>query len=483
MVHAMPWIAARSRRCGSGSGVSLCATVVQHQRFRGDFSAISQAFARLIGEASQVNVAGISLMHGWLTVASQVASAVLLLAGIRFRVRPIVMGAAAGVSVSLLAYWLLLQRQLMPGSAPVTFWIWLSLAVFAVIMAVTGWWRAPWWRRATNIAALGTICLCVALAANQWAGFYPTAGRAWDALTAQPLANQAALGSLTTLRGTTESDGKLVVIDSRDDLSHFHHRREYVYLPPAWFRGPTPPALPAVVMIGGVVTTPEDWIRSGEAIDHVQQYANAHHGYGPILVFVDPTGSLTNDTECVDGSHGNVDTHITEEIRPEVISAFNASSDAARWAVAGWSMGGTCAIDLTVEHPEQFHTFVDISGDIGPNLGNRSQTTDSLYRGRPDQWARFDPTIAMRTHGPYTDVSGWFESEGHRTCHSRCGSSQIAAATTLSAMAQKYNILTTNHFRPGRHSWQFAATAFDHALPWLMARLTDRRAAGTAVSR
>ena len=132
----MPWIAARSRRCGSGSGVSLCATVVQHQRFRGDFSAISQAFARLIGEASQVNVAGISLMHGWLTVASQVASAVLLLAGIRFRVRPIVMGAAAGVSVSLLAYWLLLQRQLMPGSAPVTFWIWLSLAVVAVIMAV-----------------------------------------------------------------------------------------------------------------------------------------------------------------------------------------------------------------------------------------------------------------------------------------------------------------------------------------------------------
>ena len=417
-------------------------------------------------------MAGLSLMHEWLTVAVQVASVVLLLAAIRFRLRSIVMGAGAGVSVSLVVYWLLSQRQLMPGSAPVAFWIWLSLAVFAVVVGAAGWWRARWWRRTASVAALGTICLCVALAANQWAGFYPTTGRAWDALTAQPLANQAALGTLSTLRGTAEPNGKLVAIESRDDLSHFHHRTEFVYLPPAWFRGATPPTLPAVVMIGGVVTTPEDWIRSGEAIDHVQEFADTHHGFGPILVFVDPTGSLTNDTECVDGSHGNVDTHITKEVRPDIISSFKASSDAARWAVAGWSMGGTCAIDLAVEHSDQFHTFVDISGDVGPNLGNRSQTIDSLYRGRPDQWARFDPATAMRTHGPYTDVSGWFESEGHRTGHTRCGSSQIAAATALSATAQKYNIVTTSHFRPGRHSWQFAAAAFDHALPWLMTRLT-----------
>lgn len=452
--------------------------------FRGHFSAISQAFARLKREASQVNLAGISLMGGWSTVASQVAAAVLLLIATRFRLRPIVTGAAAGVSVSLGLYGLLSQRQLMPGSAPMMFWIWLSLAVFAVIVGVAGWWRAQWWRRVASVAAVGSICFCVALAANQWAGFYPTTGRAWDALTAQPLANQASLGTLSSLRGTAEPNGKLVAIDGRDDRSHFHHRTEYVYLPPAWFQGAIPPALPAVVMIGGVVTTPEDWIRSGEAIDHVQHYADTHRGYGPILVFVDPTGSLTNDTECVDGSHGNVDTHITEEIRPAVISAFNANPDPARWAVAGWSMGGTCAIDLTVEHSDQFHTFVDISGDAGPNLGNRSQTIASLYRGRPDQWARFDPTTAMRTHGPYAGVSGWFESEGHRTDHSRCGSSQIAAATALSATAQKVDIATTSHFRPGRHSWQFAAAAFDHALPWLMARLTDPAsgAADTVVS-
>jgi hypothetical protein len=37
--------------------------------------------------------------------------------------------------------------------------------------------------------------------------------------------------------------------------------------------------------------------------------------------------------------------HLTKEVRPYVISRFGASSAPAQWAVVGWSMGGTCAID------------------------------------------------------------------------------------------------------------------------------------------
>ncbi len=44
-------------------------------------------------------------------------------------------------------------------------------------------------------------------------------------------------------------------------------------------------------------------------------------------------------------------------------------------------MGGTCAVDLTVMHPELFSTFVDIAGDMGPNAGTKEQTIARIYGG------------------------------------------------------------------------------------------------------
>ena len=60
-------------------------------------------------------------------------------------------------------------------------------------------------------------------------------------------------------------------------------------------------------------------------------------------------------------------------------STFGVNS--ANWGVLGWSMGGTCAVDLTVMHPELFSTFVDIAGDMGPNAGTKEQTIARIYGG------------------------------------------------------------------------------------------------------
>ena len=99
-------------------------------------------------------------------------------------------------------------------------------------------------------------------------------------------------------------NGRVVAIRTPSAISRFHPRTEYVYLPPAWFTGATPPALPAVIMIGGVVNTPQDWVRSGDALAISDAYARDHGGRAPILVLVDPSGNLTTDTECVDGPRG-----------------------------------------------------------------------------------------------------------------------------------------------------------------------------------
>lgn len=422
-----------------------------------------------------MNPAEVPLFGGWFVLSTELAAAIAIVAAVRWRHRRtwrlwLPLAVAVGATAAAATYWVLARRDLAPDAAPWTFWIWLSLAVALMFMVPAAWIGARWWRRITGVAAVGLTVVCLALAANQWAGFYPTAGRAWQGLTDQPLPGQISFATLVQLRGNPEPDGKIVPLRSSDRISRFHHRPEYVYLPPAWFSGKVPPHLPAVVMIGGVVTTPEDWVRSGSALQTVRAYAATHGGQAPILVFVDPSGSLSNDTECVDGPHGNVDTHITKEVRPAVVSEFGASDHPGKWAVAGWSMGGTCAIDLTVEHPDLFRTFVDISGDVGPNLGNRAQTTSTLFGGRAADWERFDPATAMRRHGPYSGVGGWFQSEGH---HHGPGltSPQIRATETLSTVARDNGIDVVVRPVPGRHNWQFAGQAFADALPWLMARI------------
>ena len=130
------------------------------------------------------------------------------------------------------------------------------------------------------------------MALNQWVGYYPSLQSAWGALTAGPLPNEVQASDQPSLRNTEPATGKLVKVDISDAASGFTHRSEYVYLPPAWFAGDTPPALPVVMMIGGEFNTPADWIRSGNFMPTVESYDAAHGGQLPIFVFVDTGGSF-----------------------------------------------------------------------------------------------------------------------------------------------------------------------------------------------
>ena len=84
------------------------------------------------------------------------------------------------------------------------------------------------------------------------------------------------------------------------------------------------------------------------------------------MVFADSGGAFNNDTECVNGPRGNVADHLTKDVRPFMSADFGVSTDPANWGIAGWSMGGTCAVNLTTMHPELFSSFVDIAGDAMP---------------------------------------------------------------------------------------------------------------------
>ena len=410
---------------------------------------------------------GISLLGGWLPVTVEFAALTVLVTLIGWRTRrwrrrwlPVSFG--FGIAGALAARTWVNAQGLASDQAPIQLWCWAAVFLTTVAVAVLGWRSTGWRRRALSLLAVPLTLLAVLLTVNRWVGYYATVPAAWNALTAAPLPDQIEPGDLESLRNTAPQTGKLVKVGIPDTASGFGHRSEYVYLPPIWFTGATPPALPAVMMIAGEFGTPADWMRSGNAVPIIDDYARTHGGRAPIFVFVDAGGSFDNDTECVNGRRGRAADHLTADVRPYLIEQFNASADPAAWGVVGWSMGGTCAVDLTVMHPELFRTFVDIAGDQSPTAGTREQTIERLYGGDAEQWNAWDPATVMGAHGPYSGVAGWFAD---------------AAGTTSSAdlcrAARAVDIDCSVRSAAVGHTWQFASRSFAEALPWLATRLAS----------
>ncbi|MFG1794885.1 alpha/beta hydrolase-fold protein [Nocardia sp. NPDC049149] len=443
---------------------------------------------------------GVSLLHGWLPVTVEVVVVVVLVVAIARRTRrwwtiQLPLCVLLGVVGALVARWYVTNQGLASDPAPVELWAAVGATVGALAVAVLGWRGARWWRRGVALLAVPLAVLSTGIVLNQWVGYYPTVESAWSALTAGPLPHQTDLDALDGLRGTDVSTGKVVPVDIPDSDSGFPHRTEYVYLPPAWFAGPTPPTLPVVMMIGGEFNTPADWLRSGQIMPAIDSFTAANGGRAPILVFVDSSGSFNNDTECVNGPRGDAADHLTRDVPSYLASRFHASTDPAQWAVVGWSMGGTCAVDLAVMHPELVRTFVDIAGDLGPTSGTKDQTIARLFGGNAAQWAAFDPLTVMAAHGQYTGTAGLFDDltpphrpnyPGGQGNHRRAmddenagmggrdgvqDAGEVGAAEKLCTQGREVGIDCTIHTTQGGHTWQFAAAAFTSSFPWIVARL------------
>jgi S-formylglutathione hydrolase FrmB len=411
-------------------------------------------------------------MHGWIPVAAQVVAVLALLAAIGWRTRrwryvwlpcSVLFGAALAAG----AYWYIDSQGMSANPAPNALWIWIGLSGVAAGILVAGWRGARWWRRGASVAAVPLSVFCAALAVNVWTGYFPTVETAWNQLTAGPLPDQIDQVTVATMqqRHAIPPKGTVVPVDISSAASGFRHRGELVYLPPAWYATNPPPQLPTVMMIGGEFNTPADWVRTGNAVTTADQFAAAHGGNAPVMVFVDVGGAFNNDTECVNGSRGRVADHLTKDVVPFMISHYGVSAQPVNWGVVGWSMGGTCAVDLAVMHPDMYSAFEDIAGDLAPNVGTKAQTIDRLFGGNSAAYASFDPATVIARHGRYTNVAGWF------SINNQAAAPQSSAANQLCSLGKMNGIRCAVVAQPGKHDWPYAAHAFAAALPWLASQI------------
>ena len=277
-----------------------------------------------------------------------------------------------------------------------------------------------------------------------------------------PALPQPTTTTATTVGSDPTLHGLLAPLDIPGTRSGFTARRGTLYLPPAFFASPRPP-LPVVVMVGGTPGGPDDWPRAGFAVQTADAYASQHGGFAPILAFVDHNGGLFTDTECVDGPVAHAETFLADDVPRYLIDTLHVTPDPGRWAIAGFSEGGTCAFELALRHPDVYGAFVDIAGDWAPNLGSEADTLSKLYGGDRAAMAAHDPAklLAANRH----QLRGWFVVGASDHQH-------VAVADRLAAAARPAGITATRTVVPGGHNWQLARAAFRLVLGDLTQQLT-----------
>lgn len=436
--------------------------------------------------------AGVSLIDGWFPHAVVVLAVATLAVGLwaaRARWRRLG-GVALAVTGVMAAVAVLIARlELSDYTWPKSFYAWVGLVLFAGGVAVLGWRRSAWWSRLVGVFSVVVTLAMAATLINQHYAYFPTPASllgqvaidevpASHILAMRPASaehrelklptadetNPATVLSapLGATRPSRRSHGVVITVDLPARRSGFVHRDAVVYLPPAWFASPRP-ALPVIMMLTGTPSLVSDWTRAAHADQIADEYAGAHHGFAPILVFPDPNGSNLGDTECVDSSQGHAETYLTEDVPADVVALFG--SEPPQWAVAGLSEGGMCAALLTARHPEVFSAFADFSGEPGPVVGHdRAATMRLLFAGSKEAWRDHDPATLFGRRR-FDGHAAWFEVGAEDR-------GPLVAAKRLDAIATRAGMTTQLVIRSGRHNFTFWSESFRHALPWLASRLT-----------
>ncbi|GAA2344376.1 alpha/beta hydrolase [Dactylosporangium salmoneum] len=319
--------------------------------------------------------------------------------------------------------------------------------------------RSLAWRKAAAVVAVPATIAGAFMLIDQQYGIWPQIG---DVLGhSGAIGGQQAhdlIGGVAAPGGDPPANGVIVSLDAPATRSHFRHRPGVVFLPPAYF-GPARATLPVLIMLVGSPGTPINWLKSGHGQATDDAYAAAHNGRAPVLVVVDQNGSATGDTECIDSPQGNAETYLTVDVPAFITGTLQIQHNPSSWGIAGFSEGGTCALDLVLGHPDIYRHVIDFGGDARPNLGSPAHTLSALFGGSLAAEQAHDPAWLLSTRR-YSGVTLWFGAGADDT-------RGIAVGEQLAADATRAGLVTHRFVDTGGHNWQFASVGFARVLPQL----------------
>jgi Predicted esterase len=350
-------------------------------------------------------------------------------------------------------------------------WMWTALAFAGVGIAVAAMWRTRWWRVVVAAAGIPLVLLAAAAGINLDFGAYSTLNDAlglsqYHTVAGSALQPHAGVHTAVDIQAWTPpadmpKQGIVEQVHIPAAVSDFPARPAIVYLPPA-ARTAHPPALPVVVAMAGQPGTPAEITNAGGVEQVLDAYAAAHKGLAPIVVVPDQLGQPQNNPMCVDSRLGNSATYLTVDVPRWIRTHLAVIGSASDWAVAGFSQGGTCAVQFAAGHPGLYGVFLAISTELAPSLGGAASTTiDEGFRGSEAAYDAATPVNIMARMAPYRHSTAIF-GVGQNDTHFR------AFAATLAAAASRAGMHVQTIISPGTgHDWYTVRYVFARALPEL----------------
>ncbi|MEE1827415.1 alpha/beta fold hydrolase [Streptomyces sp. BE20] len=240
--------------------------------------------------------------------------------------------------------------------------------------------------------------------------------------------------------------------------SGFKARDAYVYLPPAYQASPRP-LLPVVVLVSGQPGTPGDWVLAGQVNEALDAFAAQHQGLAPIVVMPDQLGSTWTNTLCFDSKIANTQTYLAQDVPDWVRANLQAAEGRKSWVIGGASMGGTCALQLAVNAPEVYGSFLDMAGQDEPTLGTRAQTVAAAFDGDEAKFNAIDPLQVMAAR-KFPDTAAAIVV-GRTDNEFRPQQEKVYKAALDAGMNAKFDLM------PGGHGWIIFRPGIVDQLPWM----------------
>jgi S-formylglutathione hydrolase FrmB len=400
-----------------------------------------------------------------ITVAGTIGAIVLLASrDRRWWTRTVPISVGIGVLGALVTAGALALIPLFPDALPPRVLIWIGVGVAAVAAAVG---RIAGRRRAVIgvVAALLVVSVC-AVKVNAFYGYRTTLA----GVLGLPAANEVAFDSLVRSEAIVPiadwqpptdmpRGGRIARADVPGVASGFAARAAWVYLPPAYLAS-SRPLLPVLVLVPGQPGGPDDWLLAGRLTAVLDRYAADHAGIAPIVVVPDATGASLANPLCLDSRLGRAETYLTVDVPAWLDSHLQVAPGRA---VGGFSFGGTCALQLAVRRPDVYPTFLDVSGQAEPTLGDHARTVAATFGGDETAFRAVTPLAGLAARR-FPGSAGILMVGADDPVY-RPQAEQVVAAARAAGMD------VTLSERPGGHTWALAGDGLAEFLP-LMARRT-----------
>lgn len=347
-------------------------------------------------------------------------------------------------------------------------WTWGGVGVGALVAGIVGF-GGRWWRRVLIVPAVLLVLLTAGVKINAVYAYRPTLA----GVLGVPAANAIDFAAVPATEPVVPSagwrppadlprGGRVATVDIPGTVSGFPARPASVYLPPAYLVTPRP-ELPVLVLIGGQPGDVTDWLQAGELATIMDRYAAAHGGLAPVVVVPDATGSSFADPLCLDSRLGNVQTYLAADVPAWVAAHLQVGPGRA---IGGFSYGGTCAVQMATNHPDAYPTFLDMSGEVEPSLGDHAKTVQAAYGDRPDPEAAYRATLPLTRFPQVRGIAG-------RVVVGRDDTIYGPQAHQVVDAAQAAGLDVTLSVVNGTHSWTVAKDGLAAELPWVWGRLVS----------